>query len=69
MDFGLCALSDGRPVGWLFDVPLVSLGDARLNIEKDSPIKLPLKMEAAAHGTLNHTLLVQHFTCLPSLAL
>lgn len=69
LDFGLVTMSGGNPVGWLFDVPLITLGDARLNIEKDSPIKLPLNIEAAAHGTLNHTLLVQHFAYLPNLTL
>lgn len=54
--------------GWLFDVPLVALGDGRLNIEKDKPITLPLSLDAAAHGTFDHTLLVTQFVYLPTAA-
>lgn len=54
--------------GWVFDVPLVSLGDARLNVTKDQPIKLPLTTDAAADPDLDHTLLLNCFHYLPDAA-
>lgn len=54
--------------GWLFDVPLLSLGDGRLQVEKDQPIKIPLSMAAAADQTFNHTLLACSFSYLPDAA-
>lgn len=54
--------------GWLFDLPLVALGDGRLAIEKDKPITLPLSLDAAAHGTFDHTLLVVQYVYLPTAA-
>lgn len=61
--------AQGLPVGWLFDVPLLALGDGRLKVEKDKPIMIPLSYDAAAHGTLDHTLMVMDFTYLPVAAL
>ena len=71
LDFALVTRSgaDRLPVGWLFDVPLMALGDSRLKVEKDKPIMLPVSYDAAAHGTLDHTLLVMDFSYLPVLAL
>lgn len=74
LDFGLVANVEVPNVGniaqgWLFDVPAISLGDARLKVEKDKKIKLPLSMEAFADGTFNHTLLAVHFPYLPQVAL
>lgn len=54
--------------GWLFDLPLISLGDGRLQVEKDQPIKIPLSMAAAADQTFNHTLLAGCFSYLPDAA-
>lgn len=53
--------------GLVWDIPLLSLGDGRLNVEQDSPITLPLSVDAAesAHG---HTLLLNEFPYLPSAA-
>ena len=53
--------------GYVFDIPLIALGDGRLNVEQDQPITLPLSMDAAA-GSNNHTLLVNEFPYLPTLA-
>jgi len=58
-----------QAAGWVFDVPSVQLGDAKLKIEKDKKIKLPLSMDAFADATFNHTLLAVHFRYLPQLAL
>lgn len=71
LDFALVTRSGDQrlPVGWLFDVPLLALGDGRLKVEKDKPIMLPVSYDAAAHGTLDHTLLVMDFSYLPLAAL
>lgn len=53
--------------GWLFDVPLIALGNGRLSVEKDQPIKLPLSIEGA-ESDFGHTLLVQRFWYLPDAA-
>lgn len=54
--------------GLVFDVPLISLGDGRLAVEKDKAITLPLDLNAAADRKFNHTLLVNVFPYLPSIA-
>lgn len=53
--------------GFVFDVPLLSLGDGRLNVEQDKAIQLPLEMNAA-ESKFNHTFLVNVFSYLPSIA-
>ena len=69
LDFALVARAGGLATGYVFDVPLITLGDGRMKVEKDKPIKLPLTMDATAHGVLNHTLLVVNFPYLPNAAL
>jgi hypothetical protein len=58
--------------GIVFDFPLISLGDARLNVELDQPITLPLTTDAASgediDANLNHTLLLTYFNYLPDVA-
>lgn len=53
--------------GMLFDVPLLSLGNGRLNVEQDQPITLPLET-SAAESSFGHTLLFQSFEYLPTIA-
>lgn len=53
--------------GLVWDIPLVSLGDGRLNVEKDNPITLPLTADAAK-GEFGYTLLMNQFMYLPNLA-
>lgn len=56
----------------IFDLPLISLGDGRLNIEIDQPITLPLNTDAASGQDvdpgLDHTLLVTYFHYVPDAA-
>lgn len=54
--------------GMVFDLPLVSIGNARLQIEPDRAIMLPIEM-SAAESKFNHTLLVSHFKYLPTVAI
>lgn len=54
--------------GWAFDIPLIALGDGRLNIEQDQPVKLSLEMPAAADEVFDHTLLLCFYDYLPTLA-
>jgi hypothetical protein len=53
--------------GLLLDIPLLSLGDGRLNIEQDKPILVPLE-NMAAESRFGHTLLFQSFAYLPAVA-
>lgn len=58
--------------GVVIDIPLISLGDGRLSVEKDQPIMLPLNMDAATAKSINpdltHTILFNHFHYLPESA-
>lgn len=53
--------------GIVWDIPLISLGDGRLNVEKDNPITLPLTADAA-QSELGYTLLMNQFMYLPNAA-
>jgi hypothetical protein len=64
LDFILVKANKGIAV----DVPLIALGDGRLNIEQDQPITLPLSMPAAADRVFNHTLLMVFYDYLPDAA-
>jgi hypothetical protein len=59
--------------GIVLDMPLVALGDGRLNVEQDSPITLPLSMDAATAVTidenLDYTLMFTYFRYLPTVAM
>jgi hypothetical protein len=51
----------------LFDIPLLTLGNGRLNVEQDKSIMLPLDT-TAAQGKFGTTLMFQSFAYLPSSA-
>ena len=58
--------------GIVFDVPLIALGDGRLNVEQDQPITLPLTADAARGRDIltnyDHTLMWTFFYYLPTVA-
>jgi hypothetical protein len=58
---------DGNTVtsGMLVDIPLISLGDGKPNVEADQPITLPLGMEAGADRVFDHTMLMMFYDYLP----
>jgi hypothetical protein len=58
--------------GLAIDVPMIALGDARVNIEQDAAITIPLTMEAATGAkydtNMDHTLLICFYDYLPNAA-
>ena len=54
--------------GLLFDIPLASLGEGRIAVEKDEPIKVPLAQNAARDPVLTYTLSVMNYDYLPDAA-
>jgi hypothetical protein len=54
--------------GWVFDVPLLTLGEGRLAVAKDQPITIPVSIGGAKHPTLLTTLIACYFNYLPSAA-
>ena len=54
--------------GYIFDIPLVSLGGGRTDVEKDNPIMLPLE-KMAAECDAGYTMLSTWFRYLPTVAM
>lgn len=54
--------------GWVFDIPLFTGNDGKLNVEKDNPITIPLGVDAAEDPTLKTTMMACYFPYLPNAA-
>lgn len=68
MDFTIVHGNAGEKTGVAVDIPLITLGDGRANVEQDQPITLPLTTDAGADRVFNHTLLMVFFDYLPDAA-
>lgn len=67
-DVGLNIILARDNYGAIFDVPLVSLGGGRLNVEKDAPITVPLEA-SGAQNKYGYTLSYTVFKYLPDVAM
>ena len=67
-DVGLSIIGAARNAGFVYDIPLMSLGGGRLAVEKDEPIMVPLE-PAGAENKYGYTLLSEVFSYLPNLAM
>lgn len=68
LDFALVKGASGSKFGTLVDVPLITLGDGRLEVEQDEPITLPLDIPAGADRVFDHTSLMVFYDHLPNRA-
>jgi hypothetical protein len=64
--FNLIATKDNA--GFVYDIPLLSLGGGRVSVEKDEPIKLPLE-QSGAENEMGYTLSATYFNYLPAAAM
>ena len=60
--------TEERMTGIMIDVPLIALGDGRLNVTQDEAITLPLTPDAAEYTAFGHTLMLTEFHYLPDAA-
>ncbi len=68
LDVAMVKGNAGLKSGTLIDVPLITLGDGRLDIEQDESITLPLDIPAGADRVFDHTLLFVFWDHLPDAA-
>lgn len=66
-DVTLDLISVKKNTGFIWDIPLLTLGGGRVNVEQDNPIMVPLE-NMAAESEFGHTLLFQSFKYLPTVA-
>ena len=68
LDFAMVKGATSAKAGILVDIPLITLGDGRLEVAQDEAITLPLDIPAGADRVFNHTALMVFFDHLPNLA-
>ena len=64
--FNIVAANDNT--GFIFDIPLLSLGGGKVTVEKDEPIKLPVETSGAENEN-GYTLSCTFFGYLPDIAM
>lgn len=67
VDASFNVIAAARNSGFIYDIPLLGLGGGRVNVEKDSPVTVPLE-PAAAENKHGYTLLYNYFPYLPTIA-
>lgn len=67
-DVGLSIIAASKNSGFVYDIPLISLGGGRLTIAKDEPIMVPLDTNGA-ENPLGYSMLQVSFSYLPTLAM
>lgn len=72
LDFAVVKGAAGNKAGFVLDLPMITLGDARLNVTQDQAITLPLDMDAATAAiidpNLDYVALFSFFDFLPNAA-
>ncbi len=72
IDLAVVKGAAGAKQGIVLDLPLLTLGDGRLNVVQDQPITIPLAMDAVTavklHADLDYTALMVFFDHLPNAA-
>lgn len=72
LDWAIVKGTTGNKAGIVLDLPLITLGDGRLNVVQDQSITLPLDMDAATaaliDSDLDYTALMVFFDFLPDVA-
>lgn len=67
-EVGLTQIYATQGKGFIFDIPLVSLGGGTLNVEKDNPITLELEA-SGAENQFGYTMMYINFPMLPKIAM
>lgn len=67
-DAGFNVICAANNAGFVYDIPLLGLGNGRLNVEKDNPISIPLENNAA-ECEAGYTLMYCNFPYLPDAAM
>lgn len=67
-DVGFNMICSKDNSGFVYDIPLLSLGGGRVVVEKDEPIKLPLE-NVGAENAMGYTMSVTYFSYLPTVAM
>jgi|TARA_R110002096_G_scaffold236038_4_gene426417 hypothetical protein len=67
-DVGYNLIVADNNAGFVYDIPLLSLGGGRVTVEKDEPIMLPLEKQAAENSN-GYTISATYFSYLPTIAM
>lgn len=67
-DVAMNVIAAQKNAGVVFDIPLLSLGGGRINVEKDAPITVPLE-SSGAENSAGYTLLATFFAYLPNVGM